>query len=184
MGPPSGKSWSLGVVRNGRTSDQITWCLFFSPPRLSKPPSGSIGTSSPGARCPWKHGGQQSGKRGAFGDKGVVRGKASGVLDDGERAFGVRTVVLMAAALLGGCQGESVGSVGSNMPVLSCLVSFLILFSLVVSHTICGANVGAIWVSFWSSFLIQKAYQNQALILHLFRSLLGISFGTNLETCW
>ena len=103
---------------------------------------------------------------------------------DGERAFGVRTVAFMATALLGGCQGESVGSVGCNMPVLSCLVSFLILLSLVVSHTICGANFGAIWVSFWMSFLVQKAYQIQELILHLFRSLFGLSFVTNLDTCW
>ena len=40
----------------------------------------------------------------------------------------MRTVVLMATALLGGCQGESVGSIGSTMPVLSCLMSFLIPF--------------------------------------------------------
>ena len=37
-------------------------------------------------------------------------------------------------------------------------------FSILVSHTIFGANFGAIWVSFWSSFLVKKAYQNQELI--------------------
>ena len=62
-------------------------------------------------------------------------------------------------------------------------VLFEVLF-VFVSHNIVGATFGAMWVSFWSSFLVQKTYPNQELILYLFCTCSEAVVGSILAQIW